>query len=49
MMQGGGHLAMYDNHDALRREIARHSKRDAEAYDRYSRDVMRQCKFIKPC
>ena len=48
LMQGGGHLAMYDNHDALRREIARHSKRDAEAYDRYSRDVMRQCKFIKP-
>jgi phytoene dehydrogenase-like protein len=48
MMQGGGHLALYDNHDALRREIARHSKRDAEAYDRYARDVMRQCKFIKP-
>ena len=47
-MQGGGHLALYDNHDALRREISRHSKRDAEAYDRYSRDVMRQCKFIKP-
>ena len=47
-MRGGGHLAVYDNHDALRREIARHSKRDAEAYDRYSRDVMRQCKFIKP-
>jgi len=48
MMQDGGHLALYDNHDALRREISRHSKRDAEAYDRYSRDVMRQCKFIKP-
>ena len=48
MMRDGGHLAIYDNHDALRREIARHSKRDAEAYDRYSRDVMRQCKFIKP-
>jgi phytoene dehydrogenase-like protein len=47
-MQGGGHLAVYDNHDALRREISRHSKRDAEAYDRYARDVMRQCKFIKP-
>jgi phytoene dehydrogenase-like protein len=47
-MQGGGHLALYDNHDALRREISRHSKRDAEAYDRYSRDVMRQCQFIKP-
>jgi phytoene dehydrogenase-like protein len=48
MMRDGGHLALYDNHDALRREISRHSKRDAEAYDRFSRDVMRQCKFIKP-
>src|SRR5580698_10524983 len=35
MMRDGGHLAMYDNHDALRREISRHSRRDAEAYDRY--------------
>ncbi len=48
MMRDGGHLAIYQNHDAMRREIARHSRRDAEAYDRYSRDVMRQCKFIKP-
>jgi phytoene dehydrogenase-like protein len=48
MMRDGGHLAIYDNHDALRREIARHSKRDAEAYERYTRDVIRQCKFIKP-
>ncbi len=48
MMRDGGHLAVYDNHDALRREISRHSRRDAEAYDRFSRDVMRQCKFIKP-
>ena len=35
MMRDGGHLALYDNHDALRREISRHSKRDGEAYDRY--------------
>ena len=48
MMRDGGHLAVYDNHDAMRRELARHSKRDAEAYDRYVRDVVRQCKFIKP-
>jgi phytoene dehydrogenase-like protein len=48
MMQDGNHLALYDNHDALRREIARHSPRDAEAYHRYSRDVIRQCKFIRP-
>lgn len=49
MMRGGGHLALYyDNHDALRREIARHSVRDAEAYDRFFRDMLRQCRFIKP-
>ena len=48
MMRDGGHLALYDNHDALRREISRYSKRDAEAYERYSRDVIRQCKFIRP-
>src|ERR1700685_1435255 len=47
MMRDGGNLALYDNHDALRREIGRHAKRDAEAYDRYSRDVMHTCKFIK--
>ena len=48
MMRDGGHFSLYDNHDALRREISRHSRRDAEAYDRYARDVTRQCKFIKP-
>src|SRR6201996_5871347 len=48
LMRDGGHLALYDNHDALRREIARHSKRDAEAYDRYVRDMLRHCRFIKP-
>jgi phytoene dehydrogenase-like protein len=48
LMAGGGHLATYANHDAMRREIARHSRRDAEAYERFARDVMRQCKFIKP-
>ena len=44
----GGYLAMYRDHDANRREFARHSKRDAEAYDRYSRDIMRHCRFIRP-
>jgi phytoene dehydrogenase-like protein len=48
LMRNGGHLALYDNHDALRREIARHSRRDAEAYDRFARDMLRHCKFIKP-
>ncbi len=48
LMASGDHFATYSNHDAMRREIARHSRRDAEAYERFSRDVMRQCKFIKP-
>jgi phytoene dehydrogenase-like protein len=48
LMSNGDHLAVYQHPEAFRREIARHSKRDAEAYHRYSRDVMRQCKFIKP-
>ena len=39
---------MYRNHEANRREFARHSKRDAEAYDRYSRDILRHCRFIRP-
>ncbi|HVS77886.1 MAG TPA: NAD(P)/FAD-dependent oxidoreductase [Steroidobacteraceae bacterium] len=48
LMRDGGHLALYDNHDALRREIGRHSRRDAEAYDRFARDMLRHCRFIKP-
>ena len=46
--QDGDYLANYRDHDANRREFARFSPRDAEAYDRYSRDVMRQCRFIRP-
>ncbi|HQU68764.1 MAG TPA: NAD(P)/FAD-dependent oxidoreductase [Albidovulum sp.] len=48
MMEGGGHLGMFRDHDANRREFARHSPRDAEAYDRYARDVLRHCRFIRP-
>jgi phytoene dehydrogenase-like protein len=48
LTRDGGYLATYRDHDANRREFARHSKRDAEAYDRYSRDVMRFCRFIRP-
>jgi phytoene dehydrogenase-like protein len=47
-MRDGGHLAVYDNHDAFRRELARHSRHDAEAYERYVRDMLRHCRFIKP-
>ena len=44
----GDYLASYRDHDSHRREFARFSRRDAEAYDRYARDVTRQCRFIQP-
>ncbi|OWJ56114.1 phytoene desaturase family protein [Inquilinus limosus] len=44
----GDALATYRQHDSHRREIQRFSLRDAEAYDRYSADVTRQCRFIRP-
>src|SRR3954452_5843704 len=44
----GDYLANYRDHDAHRREFARFSARDAEAYARYARDVTRQCRFIQP-
>jgi len=47
-MEGGDYLGMFRDHDANRREIARHSARDAEAYDTYARDVLRHCRFIRP-
>ncbi|MGB6119833.1 MAG: NAD(P)/FAD-dependent oxidoreductase [Mesorhizobium sp.] len=46
--QDGDYLASYRDHDAHRREYARWSPRDAEAYERYARDVTRQCRFIQP-
>ena len=48
LKEDGGYLGMFRDHDANRREFARHSARDAEAYDRYARDVMRHCRFIRP-
>ena len=47
-MQNGDHLGSYSDHDRHYREIARHSKRDANAYDRYVADTSRQTKLIRP-
>ena len=47
-MEGGDYLGTFRDHDANRREFARHSPHDAEAYERYSRDVLRHCRFIRP-
>ena len=46
--RSGDILGNYTDKDIQRREIARHSPRDADAYLRYSRDNMRQCRFIRP-
>ena len=46
--RNGNYFAYYSDHYALRREISRFSARDADAYERYSTAVMRQCRFIRP-
>ncbi|MEJ8569162.1 phytoene desaturase family protein [Elongatibacter sediminis] len=47
MSQNGDILGSYVDEDVSRREIARHSERDADAVVRYHRDIMRQCRFIR--
>jgi phytoene dehydrogenase-like protein len=47
-MENGDYLASWDDHDLTRREIYRHSPRDAEAYDEYARLMARMAKAIKP-
>jgi phytoene dehydrogenase-like protein len=47
-MENGDYIAGWDDHDLTRREIYRHSPKDAEAYDEYSRRMARLAKAIKP-
>jgi phytoene dehydrogenase-like protein len=47
-LSDGDILGRYVDPELKRREVARHSPRDAEAYPRFMRDVMRQCQFIRP-
>ena len=47
-MQNGDIYGGYSDDDLARREIGRFSKRDADAYVRFARDVSKQCRFIKP-
>src|SRR5215207_735762 len=44
----GNYLADWPDHDATRQEIARHSRRDAEAYDEYSRTMRRLALAVRP-
>ncbi|HNR21934.1 MAG TPA: NAD(P)/FAD-dependent oxidoreductase [Steroidobacteraceae bacterium] len=43
----GNFIGGYADKDVRRREYARHNERDADAYLRYSRDTMRQTRFIR--
>jgi phytoene dehydrogenase-like protein len=45
--QNGDYIGSYVDPDLARREVARHSERDANATVRYDRDIMRQCRYIR--
>ncbi len=47
-MQDGDYFGNYADDERHFREIARHSKRDANAYHRYTADVSRQTRLIRP-
>jgi phytoene dehydrogenase-like protein len=47
-LDNGDYLAGWDDHDLTRQEVYRHSPKDAEAYDEYSRQMARAAKAIKP-
>src|ERR687890_289116 len=47
-MPDGNHLWRVNDHARTRREIARHSKIDAEAYDEYGKAMVEMARFVKP-
>jgi len=47
-LPGGDHLAQWNDHDQNRRELARHSLRDAEAYDELGRLLHQMARAVKP-
>ena len=47
-MPNGDHLWRVNDHAKTRREIARHSRLDAEAYDEYGRAMVEMGRFVKP-
>ncbi|HEX6261005.1 MAG TPA: NAD(P)/FAD-dependent oxidoreductase, partial [Woeseiaceae bacterium] len=46
-MENGDYFGNYADPEVRYREYARFSKTDADAYARYSTDIMRQCRFIR--
>ncbi len=47
-MPNGDYLWRVNDHARTRREIARHSKLDAEAYEEFGQAMLQMCKFVKP-
>src|SRR3954452_19589841 len=47
-MPGGDYLWRVNDHGKTHREIARHSKLDAEAYDEFGKAMQAMCRFVKP-
>ena len=47
-MPNGDYLWRVNDHARTRREIARHSKVDAEAYDEYGKAMVEMGRFVKP-
>jgi phytoene dehydrogenase-like protein len=47
-MENGDHLWRVNDHAKTRREIARHSRLDAEAYEEYGKAMIEMGRFVKP-
>lgn len=47
-MESGDYLWRVNDHGKTRREIARHSKVDAEAYEEYGKAMIEMGRFVKP-
>jgi len=47
-LDNGDYLAQWNDHDQARRELARHSLRDAEAYDEFGRLMHLMSRAVKP-
>ena len=47
-MENGDYLAMWGDHDRTRRELYRHSPKDAEAYDEFGRLMQHMALAVRP-
>src|SRR5689334_7866079 len=47
-LPGGDYLAQWSDHDETRGELARHSLRDAEAYDEFGKLMYQMARAVKP-